>query len=80
MMEGGGRGDRPAPFFEHPHEQGGPRLRPDDDYAGQVRVVVVEGKGGYAAWPDKVVDPIAMGAQIVTNLRPRSGNISNAWS
>lgn len=31
--------------------------------------IVVKGKGGHAAQPDQTVDPIAIGAQIVTNLQ-----------
>jgi amidohydrolase len=42
----------------------GPRNTAPDTFE-----IVVKGEGGHAAWPNRVVDPIAVAAQIVTNLQ-----------
>ncbi len=37
--------------------------------APDVFTVEIQGKGGHAARPEETIDPIAIGAQIITNLQ-----------
>ena len=41
----------------------------DDDGGSDVFTVEIQGKGGHAARPEETIDPIAIGAQIITNLQ-----------
>jgi amidohydrolase len=42
----------------------GPCMAAADEF-----VITIHGRGGHGAWPQETVDPVAIGAQVVTNLQ-----------